>query len=668
MRTQEVAARAALETHVTQSAAARLLRPRKGKGRGKGNCFSIRQARRRFAELVTRPSLEWTPYGHLVKQLEVETDRGPEQLDYVCPHAWLYYVCSQCPQFAHFLIGSLSQGLPGPGGLAGGICIYSDDVQPGNVLRPDKGRSFLAVYWGVKEMPDYYRSRGLWWTLLMYVPTSRVKSIHGGLSALYVKIMECFWGVELHMERLGIRIPVGNGVQHIHMMFACFINDEKAEKEALGVKGASGTKVCISCQNCVKVAEEDLPEDSPWVHYSCTDMSKFIEHTVESFQELLDGLVHGRAAMTNAEFKLAEQSVGINVDDAVMLQSHMKDIANVPMSRYVDWFHNIVASGGFMQYQFNQLLFELNKLGASPSAVDDFECILPKSHTKLTSTIFQDRFVRHRCKHLKAFGSEMLSAASKLALFMAVVADPMDVLPQHSALLRLARKMLEMLLMGDGVLGFLDELETTIHEHHVLYLRLMPQCNKPKLHFNRHLTQHMRRHNVNISCLPAERKHKWAKQRAEYCFRNFNKTMLTQEVYATIQNFKDTSVFEEKRLGTPRTPVAAGDMEWQMLAGSGLAPPLVKARSAQNGNVHLHTLDLLLWQDNQQYLVGSAACFIQDMFMNHVVMVWMYTRVGNAWSPVGARLVTVPLARVYAPLAYTKLEDNKVLALPPAWL
>jgi len=109
-------------------------------------------------------------------------------------------------------------------------------------------------------------------------------------------------------------------------------------------------------------------------------------------------------------------------------------------------------------------------------------------------------------------------------------------------------------------------------------------------------------------------------------------------------------------------------MEWQMLAGSGLAPPLVKARSAQNGNVHLHTLDLLLWQDNQQYLVGSAACFIQDMFMNHVVMVWMYTRVGNAWSPVGARLVTVPLARVYAPLAYTKLEDNKVLALPPAWL
>ena len=172
---------------------------------------------------------------------------------------------------------------------------------------------------------------------------------------------------------------------------------------------------------------------------------------------------------------------------------------------------------------------------------------------------------------------------------------------------------------------------------------------------------------MNISCLPAERKQKGAKQRV-HCVRQFHKTLLTQEVYATMQNLKVNRVFQKERLGTPETPVAAGDMEWEMLAGSGFAPPRVKARSAQCGNIHLHTLDLLLWREDQEHLVGSAACFIQDLFMNHVVMVLMYTRVGNALSPVGARLVTVPLARVYAPLAYTKLEDNKVLALPPAWL
>ena len=148
------------------------------------------------------------------------------------------------------------------------------------------------------------------------------------------------------MQRLGIRLPVGGTLKHIHMKFACFLSDEKAEKECLGVKGASGTKMCVSCQNCVKVADGSLPEDSPWVHYSCTDMTRFIPHTVESFQDLLESLRAERAAtLPKKQCLLANQSAGINLDDAVLVQSHMKEIANVPLSRYVDWFHNIVAGG-----------------------------------------------------------------------------------------------------------------------------------------------------------------------------------------------------------------------------------------------------------------------------------------------------------------------------------
>ena len=67
--------------------------------------------------------------------------------------------------------------------------------------------------------------------------------------------------------------------------------------------------------------------------------------------------------MANGEFKFAERRVVTKLDDAVLAQSHMKDLANVPMSRYVGWFHNIVASGGCMQYQFNQLMLELHILG-----------------------------------------------------------------------------------------------------------------------------------------------------------------------------------------------------------------------------------------------------------------------------------------------------------------
>ena len=65
------------------------------------------------------------------------------------------------------------------------------------------------------------------------------------------------------MHRLGIRIPVGDTLKHIHMKFAFFISDEKAEKECLGVKGAAGTNMCVSCQNCVRVPEDNLPDGEP---------------------------------------------------------------------------------------------------------------------------------------------------------------------------------------------------------------------------------------------------------------------------------------------------------------------------------------------------------------------------------------------------------------------
>ena len=110
MPVQGIVERASLETYVTQRVAARLLQPRaEGKGRGKG----LRQARRRFAEMLKKPSLQCTPYGQVVKQLEVDTDSGPVHVDYVCPHAWLYIARFQRQLFAQFLTGRLSQGLPG---------------------------------------------------------------------------------------------------------------------------------------------------------------------------------------------------------------------------------------------------------------------------------------------------------------------------------------------------------------------------------------------------------------------------------------------------------------------------------------------------------------------------------------------------------------------------
>ena len=79
----------------------------------------------------------------------------------------------------------------------------------------------------------------------------------------------------------------------------------------------------------------------------------------------------------------------------------------------------------------------------------------------------------------------------------------------------------------------------------------------------------------------------------------------------------------------------------------------------------MHSRDLRCVQENHQYLVGSAKCFIRDLLMAHVVLVWRYTKVGTAWSHVGAHLVAVPLGGSRAPLAYTTLEDKLGAAIAP---
>ena len=95
-----------------------------------------------------------TPYGRVLKTCAVAgTDGSEVAIPYVCPFAWLYRVCEACPHFVRLLRASL--GAEG----RGSIVIYHDETQPGNVRRPDVGRKFLALYWGIVELPDWFQSR-----------------------------------------------------------------------------------------------------------------------------------------------------------------------------------------------------------------------------------------------------------------------------------------------------------------------------------------------------------------------------------------------------------------------------------------------------------------------------------------------------------------------------
>ena len=233
-------------------------------------------------------------------------------------------------------------------------------------------------------MPDWFRARAQWLHTLAYVSVKTIHLIPGGMSALFVKVMQCFWGPELNLQTLGVRLMRGTADASFvaKIKFGCFLSDEKAEKEIIGVKGASGTRMCLECVNCVRISAEAV-EGTTMVNFANPDMTKFERHSVETFNATLDHIMSAAATMNKSQFKIEQQCAGITYNPDGLMYSDFRDMAQVPLSRYPDWFHNLAASGGVAQYQVNKLALDLKGEGVQLSDIDNFEITMPKSYTKL---------------------------------------------------------------------------------------------------------------------------------------------------------------------------------------------------------------------------------------------------------------------------------------------
>ena len=60
--------------------------------------------------------------------------------------------------------------------------------------------------------------------------------------------------------------------------------------------------------------------------------------------------------------------------DCVLVRSRFWDALDLPKKRYTDWFHDLVASGGVMQYIVNQVVYDLELKGITPEDINSFSC------------------------------------------------------------------------------------------------------------------------------------------------------------------------------------------------------------------------------------------------------------------------------------------------------
>ena len=461
-----------------------------------------------------------TPYGPLIVQQEATTLGGESLVvDFLNPHAWLYHACDTIPRYAKFMARHCTETLS--------AVFYDDETKPGNVLRPDLARSFVGIYWIVKEFPERVRNKQAFWIPIVYLKSKDLKLVKGGISALYVQIFDLFWG-DLNLEH-GVLLP---GFR-IQLKFGFFLHDGKANKETFGVKGAGGLKCCMACLNCGNFKANSRGKEM-LVHYKDPDMSLFVRHTCASFSALVDELVAARPHMTKTEFQALGKSAGINLDECVLARSHHRERAQVPMSAYPDWFHNLLASGGVFQYQLNSFIWELYTVNIDPADLDQFAANIDwHAKPKLSAKFFQDR-TQKAGRHIKAFASEVISAIEALHLFV-LVALPNGVLPDHVKLFLLMVDIVHVLSLGDLAIHFATELDNALAEHHALFIKLYATCAKPKIHWNRHVVDAMLRHGVNMSCGAPERLHRFTKDVSKRIYNSFANLLLRQVVAVRIR-------------------------------------------------------------------------------------------------------------------------------------
>lgn len=258
------------------------------------------------------------------------------------PLALLYVACTSSSQFSKFLKLWLVDS-------KNSLLLYSDEVIPGNVLRPDGRRKAQCIYASFRGLPYWFRSRNCAWLPIGVLKSWKVKAIPGGMSMLSKKVFNICYG-ELFSFRLGVRLPLGSSGETwcLRCDFCGWIQDLEAHRDVSDTKGSAGSKCCLWCRNITK-GVKDLAPDDYFKDYRTAEPDSFDLYTEATFQAMVD-LVERSKDQPN--FKEVQQAAGIvyNPDGLIFAKP---PLVNYPRDAVPDWVHVLVCAGGTLQVVLN---------------------------------------------------------------------------------------------------------------------------------------------------------------------------------------------------------------------------------------------------------------------------------------------------------------------------
>ena len=606
-----------------------------------------------------------TPYGNVVQTMDLELEAGSAfKWEYIHPFAFLWYLSSLCPPFALLMHNALDACR---GCLS--LLLYGDDLTPGNPLRVDGGRKVFAFYYAFLQWPNWMLHRQDTWLCFGTLRVNIIETVRGGVSAVFASILRTMFVTGPANFTSGFFIVGRRGAEILcRASFKGIIADEKGLKEAWGIKGASGVKPCLVCQNIFNFLHKRGGGVGYKLSLDNVERGNWICHTNESIFQIHDDLaamvaggLHGKITA----FKNLQKDTGINYNPHGLLGCpELRSIIS-PVDQYFRDFQHTYASNGVASAQLAGVLQAvqdeptLQAHGITLDMIKEYasQYNLPRCHGRVNKHWFEDTYIAS--DHVRHFASDVVAMITMMAAFMSDIVSPHGVLQQHSECLNLMHEIFS-LLFSAGVVTeqIYTRLKRLIDCHRTLFRRLYPNFIKIKFHHTGHLADDLYRLGVSLSCFPLERKHRKLKSIMLYAFRSVELTSAKDYVNHSIQQFVEGRFKFAAYWLESTIDVHVGGEDWKV------------SWHAHSPIGEMHRDDVVLAIQDGTVIVGCINRFWEQGGEAVAELDCYAAERGAAWTKWDTRSITrafLPLPLIQANLIWCKFDDRLIrVILPPA--
>ena len=629
-----------------------------------------------------------TPYGPMVvmRPLVPKPPHAPRQMVAINPLAYLHTAFRSGGGFFKLLQSSLRSNPPSVE-KPWRLCLYADEVVPGNQLAVRHARKVWVVYFSFLEL-HLHLSNERAWCPLVAEPSDGLKTVSGGISQVIAELIKLFFNDNFDL-RYGMQLdgPDGENVaMRLFVALSMFLQDGGAHKLLWGCKGDSGTRMCMLCTNLVALASGIAIDGENVLVCNIIHEDQLRFATDDCIRAALRRLEAFKVTETKGDFKLRQQAIGFTYQEHGVLQDPSLVGIVFPVSQYChDWMHCIFASGVFNIIVL--LCFTSAKKTSTNVWSELREYVL--KHTWPKTTTFNpssnDHFLPDRIKaHTKA-GLFKCPASDGLALLPVMCLCVLTVVLRDASVDKAACEALVALcdLVNALVCVPLGLVSADCLRQRIM--RLLAICETagwaphfiPKFHWLIHLIKALERWGVLPTCWVHERKHKVAK-RFGTDIRNttsYSRSVLLETISQQLFDVEDPCAFDLSH-GLLKSTLASKKVR-NFLATSLQLPPELEYRTSVTARLSTGSLcaktDCVLIKSNdginfvagQVWLLADCTEGVEVALISHWDFISYNQAIGNAVWRIADRAMVIQFSDIVCSVIWSEITPGIAVTLVP---